>query len=444
MQRYDPAMAPDPAVWLALEEDERMELIEVYHRRARIRLPNLALHAAVHTMVENQIAMGDELPVQRTVERLVREGLDRHEALHAVGEEAMAYMSELMQAAGGAVSGNDETAEAAALARYNDAVEALTASRWLDSADDGGEEWPRTIEDVINDLLVSQDMLPEASMQWALDNWDQAAPRLLRILHDYISGADRTPATACALLFAIHLFAEKREARAFAAVCALLEDPILSDEVLGDAVTDTLTRILIAIFDGDRLALRRVIEASDADPFVRYAALEAMAYLTRTGRIPEDETRTYLGHLFQVMEPRGDDPVWDAWATCVANLGYADLESEVESLLQLGYIGPMMQDIDWFRDRLRLVLDDPEGLAGFAEDEVGPFGGAIEELTSWGAFSDVGDEIYDDEIGDDDFGEEVPRWSAEVQPIVNTMRHVGRNDPCPCGSGRKYKKCCLQ
>ena len=21
---------------------------------------------------------------------------------------------------------------------------------------------------------------------------------------------------------------------------------------------------------------------------------------------------------------------------------------------------------------------------------------------------------------------------------------VGRNDPCPCGSGKKYKKCCLQ
>ena len=23
------------------------------------------------------------------------------------------------------------------------------------------------------------------------------------------------------------------------------------------------------------------------------------------------------------------------------------------------------------------------------------------------------------------------------------MKKVGRNDPCPCGSGRKYKKCCL-
>jgi len=26
--------------------------------------------------------------------------------------------------------------------------------------------------------------------------------------------------------------------------------------------------------------------------------------------------------------------------------------------------------------------------------------------------------------------------------LVNLAR-VGRNDPCPCGSGRKFKKCCL-
>lgn len=26
--------------------------------------------------------------------------------------------------------------------------------------------------------------------------------------------------------------------------------------------------------------------------------------------------------------------------------------------------------------------------------------------------------------------------------IVNTGPKVGRNDPCPCGSGKKYKKCC--
>ncbi|HHX50949.1 MAG TPA: hypothetical protein GX711_05890, partial [Clostridia bacterium] len=34
------------------------------------------------------------------------------------------------------------------------------------------------------------------------------------------------------------------------------------------------------------------------------------------------------------------------------------------------------------------------------------------------------------------YSEEKPR-----QP-VRKAREVGRNDPCPCGSGKKYKKCC--
>lgn len=29
------------------------------------------------------------------------------------------------------------------------------------------------------------------------------------------------------------------------------------------------------------------------------------------------------------------------------------------------------------------------------------------------------------------------------QPYVREEPRVGRNDPCPCGSGQKYKKCCL-
>ena len=27
------------------------------------------------------------------------------------------------------------------------------------------------------------------------------------------------------------------------------------------------------------------------------------------------------------------------------------------------------------------------------------------------------------------------------QPIVNDSPRIGRNDPCPCGSGKKYKNC---
>ena len=28
-------------------------------------------------------------------------------------------------------------------------------------------------------------------------------------------------------------------------------------------------------------------------------------------------------------------------------------------------------------------------------------------------------------------------------PVKSTAPRVGRNDPCPCGSGKKYKHCCL-
>jgi hypothetical protein len=38
MDRYDPDIPPDASDWLALDEDERLILVEDYHRDARIPL----------------------------------------------------------------------------------------------------------------------------------------------------------------------------------------------------------------------------------------------------------------------------------------------------------------------------------------------------------------------------------------------------------------------
>jgi hypothetical protein len=96
MERYDPLKAPDPEEWLALDEQERIGLVEDFHRRARIRLPDVTAHAIIHAVVESQIASGDELPVKRTLERLMSEGLDRHDAIHAIGSELAMHMHDLM------------------------------------------------------------------------------------------------------------------------------------------------------------------------------------------------------------------------------------------------------------------------------------------------------------------------------------------------------------
>ncbi len=39
-------------------------------------------------------------------------------------------------------------------------------------------------------------------------------------------------------------------------------------------------------------------------------------------------------------------------------------------------------------------------------------------------------------------GDEVSAAEAKKKPVTNDGKKVGRNDPCPCGSGKKYKNCC--
>ena len=85
MEFYEPLQGPVPDEWFALDERERVILVEEYHESEEVNLPNLRIHASFHAVVENQIASGDPPEVQVTLERLLREGLDRHEAIHAIG-----------------------------------------------------------------------------------------------------------------------------------------------------------------------------------------------------------------------------------------------------------------------------------------------------------------------------------------------------------------------
>ena len=63
----------------------------------------------------------------------------------------------------------------------------------------------------------------------------------------------------------------------------------------------------------------------------------------------------------------------------------------------------------------------------------------------WQVTSTVHEEVTDDYDYGETAGDEqrAPEPAEQsVEPIVNQQPKVGRNDPCPCGSGKKYKKCC--
>lgn len=122
MKGYDPLLAPDPEEWMALDEGERIQMVLTYHRKKRFELPNENLHASSHVIIENQIALGDKTPVRATLDRLMREGLDRHDAIHAIGCVLSSLLFNIV---------NDSAQTEDPNEAYYRGLEKLTAKSWL-------------------------------------------------------------------------------------------------------------------------------------------------------------------------------------------------------------------------------------------------------------------------------------------------------------------------
>lgn len=131
MKRYDPYRPVDPQRWLALSDTKRLDMILEYHRRAEVHLPNPQIHAHFHAIVETQVALGDEIPVRATLERLMAEGLDRHDAIHAIGYVLSGHIYDLLKG---------EIVEEDPNPAYFAALEKLTAESWLNEAEGDDDE----------------------------------------------------------------------------------------------------------------------------------------------------------------------------------------------------------------------------------------------------------------------------------------------------------------
>jgi hypothetical protein len=120
---YDPDVSPVSAEWLSLDEQERIRLALNYHVAKRAKAGSLKAHAALHVVVENQVATGFG-PTVRAIERLQKEGLSRHDAVHAI---ASVLTEHLHAAANGTEPQNTQSFQAA----INASIEQLSAQAWL-------------------------------------------------------------------------------------------------------------------------------------------------------------------------------------------------------------------------------------------------------------------------------------------------------------------------
>jgi Protein of unknown function (DUF1186)/SEC-C motif len=273
--------------------------------------------------------------------------------------------------------------------------------------------------------------LPVEAIRAAQANREAMVPVFLRTIDDFLEL--KGPVDPNALFFIFHLLGEWREQSAYWSLAVLLRLPgDVLDSILGGAITETTNRVMAAVFDGDPDPLYQIIRDPEADELVRAKMCQTIAMLTRLGEVPRDATAAFLRDCFSQLEPQRDCYVWSGWVDAVAWLGLTELEPLVRQAFLRGSIDPEWLTFKDFEQDLQFALDHPKAEPLHADGDLTMFGETVAELSGWDGFKPKA------------VGNETLNWlDSPGTPHREPLRHVGRNDPCPCGSGKKFKKCCL-
>ncbi|MDP2228059.1 MAG: SEC-C metal-binding domain-containing protein, partial [Moraxellaceae bacterium] len=184
-------------------------------------------------------------------------------------------------------------------------------------------------------------------------------------------------------------------------------------------------------------ALRALGEDRAVDWYIRTCAIEAVVAAAR--RQGSDTLESALEWLAGIVANEEED--WDL-RLCSGN-----------TLL------------DFPRIQHRPLLEDMAARQGFlgvhfTQDDVRQAYAAMQDKADWERSNDPWKFYLPSEIAarkqrweKEDAKKDVGVWDGDYnydydktflpEPYVRAEQKIGRNDPCPCGSGKKYKKCCL-
>jgi len=297
-----------------------------------------------------------------------------------------------------------------------------------------------TPEQIFTALAVPEGFPREAMIE-AGRHREEMIPVFLDLIHRLRRAGPDTVAEddLAVFLLAFFLLGEWRDVRAYRPLAALLRhDSAFLDALLGDAITESTARVVAGVFDGDLMPILEVLEDASADVFVRCQMIDALVMIARGQPNKAAEIHAYLEAFFgSGVEKPGE--LWESWAFAVADLGLTHLEPLVVQAYERKWISPELSRVEDFRNALKEATE--AGASGWFHHSrnTRPIESAIDELSGWYCFSDAyrrdstASGLHDDE------------WTSDVpgETFHREAPKVGRNDLCPCGSGRKFKKCCL-
>ncbi|MEE8629215.1 MULTISPECIES: SEC-C metal-binding domain-containing protein [Methylobacterium] len=286
--------------------------------------------------------------------------------------------------------------------------------------------------DLVRELSAAT-YLPEKAMERALAAPGSIAEPVLAILDQ---AADRegealTEPERSLLFWGIHVLASARDTRIHQPLMRLLrrdDDAIAA--ALGEDYPNTLACLVIGSFEGDAEGLLAAIGGEAPVGIARMQLFHALALLTVDGRIDREAAKAFLVRFdTERLAPPEAEEVWQGWEDAVSLIGFDDLVPRLKAARKDGRNAGNVIDWETVQETLKEARLRPKSRARFDNLLIGHLDDPVGAL----AHTREGAQTFQPDLDEDGF----------PIPERNPYRDVGRNDPCPCGSGKKFKKCCL-
>jgi len=297
---------------------------------------------------------------------------------------------------------------------------------------------PPSVQDILSDLSNAPFTRPP-TIRAAMARIREMAPLLQADIEKAASAEKLTEKDSVALCRYIYILTAVRHRGIFHPLLQILQRSEPPFQFLIDGIFPDLTAILVNLFDWDAEALFALVADSAIDPDLRAKLLDAASFLTFHGRIAAERMAQFLRD-FDVSGLTDQDhhPLLQRWICAIGLLGLRDLALQVAQRLNAGDC-PDLQNFWITEGGLQRLLTTAEKLP-YERDR-------FKGLEIF-AFFNLTDALLSHPVPSlstlPPGGAAVkPPWTPKAAPATNALRNVGRNDPCPCGSGRKAKKCCL-
>ena len=232
----------------------------------------------------------------------------------------------------------------------------------------------------------------------------------------------------------------------------LEQDENVVDFWLGDVLTEMIWQPIYEITKEDISRVIPFLKKPMKDIFAKSG--HEMALFNYLQLHPEDRASLMPIIRDLVNELMGKAKEKEGWdehneslnsiAEAIMDEHCVELENELKVIVEADLL-ELFVPTEWVevKDALHEPADSPEPLDIFQK---------YEAIKSWFSYVDLDDEEFDGAINYEDFlngsvkAEKLDMTSfyANNTPYKKTELDVGRNDPCTCGSGKKFKKCCLR